>query len=149
MAIYFFSTSEEPYRRFSNFSAYGFELDGCYWETSEHYYQAQKFVGTPLYKAVREAATPKEAAKLGRDTENRRKDWEAVKDEVMRRAVMRKFETHAELRALLLETGDEELIENAPNDYYWGCGKEGTGKNMMGKLLCEVRAKLRGQNPAT
>ena len=34
----------------------------------------------------------------------------------MRRAVLRKFETHAEIRAVLLDTGDEEIVENAPRD---------------------------------
>ncbi len=43
----------------------------------------------------------------------------------------------------LLATGDEELIENAPNDYYWGCGADGTGLNMTGKLLMELRTELR------
>ena len=37
----------------------------------------------------------------------------------MERAVRRKFELHAELRQLLLSTGDEELQEAAPIDYYW------------------------------
>ena len=61
----------------------------------------------------------------------------------MRRAVRAKFEQHPDIRAVLLGTGDEELIEDAPNDYYWGCGEEGTGKNMLGKILMEVRGELR------
>ncbi|MCW3060810.1 MAG: hypothetical protein JWQ02_2631, partial [Capsulimonas sp.] len=54
-----------------------------------------------------------------------------------------KFETHSELREMLLSTGDEEIVENAPGDYYWGIGKDGSGKNMLGKILEEVRAKLK------
>jgi N-glycosidase YbiA len=63
----------------------------------------------------------------------------------MRRAVLRKFETHDRLRELLLGTGDEEIVENAPGDAYWGCGADGTGKNMLGKILVEVRETLRGR----
>ena len=37
-----------------------------------------------------------------------REDWEQVKDDLMRRAVLAEFEAHADLRALLLGTGDEE-----------------------------------------
>lgn len=37
---------------FSNFSAHGFELDGKWWPTSEHYFQAQKFVGTPHMEEI-------------------------------------------------------------------------------------------------
>jgi ribA/ribD-fused uncharacterized protein len=66
-----------------------------------------------------------------------------MKDEVMRRAVLRTFETHRALRDLLLSTGDEEIVENAPGDYYWGCGADGTGKNILGKILMEVRETLR------
>lgn len=63
----------------------------------------------------------------------------------MRRAVLRKFETHRALRDLLLSTGHEEIVENAPGDYYWGCGADGTGKNMLGKILMEVREALRSR----
>lgn len=137
---------QEPFGCFSNFAAYPVELDGKVWPTSEHYFQAQKFAGTPHADDVRRARTPKDAANMGRERSRPlRADWEAVKDEVMRRAVLRKFETHPELRALLLATGDEEIVENAPGDYYWGCGADGTGKNMLGKILVEVRGILRGR----
>jgi ribA/ribD-fused uncharacterized protein len=61
----------------------------------------------------------------------------------MRAAVRRKFETHADIRAELLSTGDEILVENAPGDFYWGCGADGSGRNMLGIILMEVRAELR------
>ncbi len=48
-----------------------------------------------------------------------------------------------DLRAELLGTGDGELVENAPRDYYWGCGRDGSGRNMLGKILMEVRESLR------
>src|SRR5262249_29211326 len=139
MPIYFYSTVGEN-GCFSNFSRHGFELDGRYWLTSEHYFQAQKFPGTEHAERIANARTPKHAARLGRDRSVRlRPDWEGVKDDVMRRAVLKKFQTHADIRATLLETGDEELVENAPGDYYWGCGADGSGKNMLGKILMEVR----------
>ena len=74
-----------------------------------------------------------------------RPDWDAVKDEVMYRAVRRKFELHAELRALLLATGEEDIAESAPSDYYWGVGREGTGQNRLGKMMERIRAELRGE----
>lgn len=144
MPIYFYGSKEQPYGCFSNFSAHGFELDGLWWPTSEHYFQAQKFAGTPHVEEVRRAQSPKQAAMRGRSRARPlRADWEQVKDDVMRRGVLRKFETHADLRATLLGTGDEEIIENAPHDYYWGCGSDGSGKNRLGQILMEVRATLR------
>lgn len=141
--IYFYSTAD-AYGSFSNFSRHGFELDGKYWLTSEHYFQAMKFEGTEHEEAVRTAKTPKLAAKIGRDR-NRplRPDWEDVKDDVMRSAVRAKFEQHADIREILLGTGDAQLIENARNDYYWGCGADGSGKNRLGQILMEVRQQLR------
>jgi len=142
MTIYFYNTQGE-YGAFSNFSRHGFELDGKYWKTSEHYFQAMKFEGTKYETMVREARSPKDAANLGRRRDfPLRKDWETIKDDVMRRAVTKKFETHEEIAKLLLSTGDSDIVENAPSDYYWGCGKDGSGKNMLGKILMEVRAKL-------
>lgn len=144
MTIYFYSTREQPYGCFSNFSRHGFELDGVYWQTSEHYFQAQKFAGTDYADEIRHAKTPKQAASLGRSRAHPlREDWEAVKEDVMRRAVLKKFETHEEIRRILLDTEAAELVENAPGDYYWGCGKDGSGKNRLGFILMEVRTILR------
>lgn len=146
MTIYFYSMREQPYGCFSNFSSHGFELDGHWWPTSEHYFQAQKFVGTPHVDAVRLAKSPKEAAAIGRERSRPlRPDWEQVKDEVMRRAVLRKFESHADIRTILLSTGDELIVENAPADYYWGCGADGSGQNKLGQILMDVRAELRNR----
>jgi len=81
---------------------------------------------------------------MGRDRKRPlRPDWEQVKDDIMRKAVLKKFETHSDIREILLSTNDEEIVENAPQDYYWGCGKDGSGKNMLGKILVEVRDILR------
>ncbi|MBW4509882.1 MAG: NADAR family protein [Scytonematopsis contorta HA4267-MV1] len=143
MTICFYNTVDK-YGCFSNFSRHGFELDGLYWMTSEHYFQAQKFPNTPHLEEIRLAKTPKQAAIMGRDRRlPLRPDWEQVKDDVMRSAVLRKFQTHADIREILLSTGDEELVENAPGDYYWGCGKDGTGKNMLGIILMEIREIIR------
>ena len=60
----------------------------------------------------------------------------------MYQAVRAKFETHPALKTLLLSTGTEEIIENAPGDYYWGCGKDGSGKNRLGHILMRVREEL-------
>ena len=148
MTIYFYSTREKPYGCFSNFSRHGLKLDGLWWSTSEHYFQSQKFVTTdrPWYDKIHRAQSPKEAAKMGRDrTHPLRQDWEEVKDEIMHQAVLRKFETHPDIRELLLATGDEQIVENAPGDYYWGCGKDGSGKNKLGQILMAVRTILRHQ----
>lgn len=53
MTIYFYVERAKPYGCFSNFSAHGFMLDDLYWSTSEHYFQAQKFVTGVVAKTER------------------------------------------------------------------------------------------------
>lgn len=147
MTIYFYSPREQPYGCFSNFSRHGISMDGVWWPTVEHYFQAQKFAGmghADYVERIHRAATPKQAAELGRSRSvPLRADWEQVKNAIMLAAVLRKFETHEAIRAILLATGDEEIVENAPRDYYWGGGADGSGLNRLGATLMEVRARLR------
>ena len=146
MTIYFYSAREQPYGCFSNFSQHGFKLDGHWWITSEHYFQAQKFVKSDYlwFEKIRDVKTPKDAAKMGRSRKHiLRSDWEIIKDEVMQRAVLCKFQTHPNIQEILLATGDELIVENARSDYYWGCGTDGSGKNKLGEILMKVREILR------
>jgi ribA/ribD-fused uncharacterized protein len=145
MTIYFYSV-RETFGCFSNFSPHGFSLDGKDWRTSEHYFQAMKFAGTPFEETVRAAPSPKDAANMGRDRAlPLRPDWESVKDEVMRKAVLAKFRAHPDIAAILVGTGEEEIVEKAIHDAYWGCGPDGKGRNMLGKILMEARATLRSE----
>lgn len=143
MTIYFYSQRDEPYGCFSNFSNHGFILDDLWWATNEHYFQAQKFAGNPDVEKIRLARSPKEAAHMGRDRRRPlRRDWEQVKEEIMLKGLRCKFQTHAEIKKILLSTGDEFLVENSPIDYYWGCGQDGSGKNRLGFLLMLLREEL-------
>ena len=118
MAILFYSTSEQ-YGALSNFSPHIVEMDGIRWPTVEHYFQAQKFHDESYREKIRLAVTPKTAKSLGRSRKLPiRSDWEQVKDEIMYQGCLKKFQTHNDVKGLLLSTGDEELIENATNDYY-------------------------------
>lgn len=140
--IKFYSVNDE-YGEFSNFAYYRFTLDKQHWPTVEHYFQAQKFTDKAYQKKIRTASTPMLAATLGRDRKQKlRKDWESVKVGVMRKALMAKFTQHPELKDLLLSTNDAKLIEHTSNDSYWGDGGNGSGKNMLGQLLMEIREKL-------
>jgi N-glycosidase YbiA len=139
-----FYRERDSYGEFSNFAAFPIHLKGQMWPTSEHYFQAQKFAGTEHEAHVRQAKTPGDAARMGRDRMRPlRTDWESVKDDIMREAVWAKFEQHPQLRQLLLSTGDAELVEHTKNDRYWGDGGDGTGRNMLGRILMETRDRIR------
>jgi hypothetical protein len=147
MAIRFFSKSE-THREFSNFAPFGIDLDDAWWPTVENYYQAQKFTDPELRKLIRKAEKPPIAKSLAdKNKAATRPDWDAVKDEVMYRAVRQKFEQHSELKAMLLATGGEDLIESAPTDSYWGVGRDGKGQNKLGKIIERIRDELRAGGP--
>jgi N-glycosidase YbiA len=145
MTIYFYKVWQ-PYGCFSNFSPHGIIMQDIFWSTVEHYYQAQKFVGTSdamIIPLIHSAETPELAAALGRDcTRQVRLDWEEVKTQVMREAVLKKFLTHTDIREILLTTGDNLIVENSPTDYFWGCGVDKTGHNHLGRILMSVREEI-------
>lgn len=140
-----FYKTRDPFGCFSNFSRHPVTIDDQEWPTTEHYFQAMKFEGVPsLVEKVRQAKSPMDAARMGRDRKNPlREDWEEVKDEVMTKAVLAKFDQHSDLREILLGTGDAVLVEHTENDSYWGDGGDGSGKNMLGRILMLVREELR------
>ncbi|MBK8696392.1 MAG: NADAR family protein [Deltaproteobacteria bacterium] len=141
--IHFYSVQGD-YGALSNFAPYPIVMKGRRWPTSEHYFQAQKFVGTPREDEVRRASTPAEAARMGRDRKHRpRRDWDSARDGVMHAAVVAKFTQHAELRSMLLATGDARLVEHTDSDDYWGDGGDGSGRNRLGEILMQVRDALR------
>ncbi len=143
-----FYTTKGPYGFMSNFARYAIEIFGRTWMTSEHAYQAQKFSGMNQedYDAVYNAINPMAAAIVGRDA-NRpcRSDWDTARDDVMRFVVMHKFLQNEDIRQRLLETGDATLVEHdaVRGDKYWADGGDGSGKNMLGVILMEVREVLR------
>jgi N-glycosidase YbiA len=139
----YFYTRSMPFWGLSNFAPPGIEVDGVYWETIEHFFQAQKFADPELRERIRRAATPKDARELGQSRRfPLRADWDVVREEVMLIAMRLKFKVPS-ARELLQSTGERELIESSPYDYYWACGKDGTGLNRLGHLLMQVRSEIR------
>ena len=140
--IKFYSVNE-AYGEFSNFALFPIKLKGKIWKTTEHYFQAQKFVDKAYQEKIRKASTPMKAAQLGRSRKVRiMKNWDNIRDNVMYEALKAKFTQHEELNELLLATGDKILIEHTENDSYWGDSGDGSGKNKLGKLLMRLREKL-------
>jgi ribA/ribD-fused uncharacterized protein len=143
--IQFYRVSDD-YGCLSNFSPHQVRLKGKVWPTSEHFFQAQKFAGTEHEEEVRQANSPMIAARMGRSRKRPlRRDWQSVKDNIMREAVRAKFTQHADLREVLLGTGTATLVEHSERDDYWADGGDGSGRNMLGRILMELREQLRAE----
>lgn len=113
------------------------------WSTIEHYYQAMKFVDLDIQEKIRNTLCAFDAYTLGNTYKNIRDDWYIVRDDIMKYICEEKFKQNQELLKLLIETGNQKIIYTAPFDNYWGCGYEGIGKNMLGKILMDIRNKYK------
>ena len=125
----------------SNFYESPIAYDGITYRSSEAMFQAYKTLDLESRKAF-SRVDASAAKKMGRRLVLR-SDWEDVKVSVMLQAVLLKFLQNKELEKKLLDTGDAYLEEgNTWRDQFWGVCN-GIGKNMLGRILMEVRGILR------
>ena len=143
-----FYHSYQPYYEFANFYPREVTINGKSWPSTEHFFQAQKFVGTPIEEKIRKSHNARQAFNIARKAEHmvwQRPDWHdpKVKEKIMRLGLLEKFTQHKDLRKKLLSTEGKELIEHTTDDSYWGDGgSPGVGQNRLGKLLMEVRQEI-------
>jgi ribA/ribD-fused uncharacterized protein len=141
----FFRPAQRPFGALSNFSPHPVVLDGAFWPTAEHAYQAQKLAPGPERAAVAAALTPHEAKQVARARRDAwRADWDDVKEDVMRAVLTAKFRANPVALGVLLATGVRPLAEASRHDAYWGLGADGRGRNRLGALLMDLRAAERG-----
>lgn len=128
----------------SAYSRFEFQLDGAEWPSVEHYYQGMKFEEGEMRDLIWSADHPEKASKLAKANKKFvRKDWSQIRRVMMTRAIYTKCRTHQAVADLLLKTGTKQIVDTTMYDYYWGCGRDGRGDNVFGKVLMEVRGKLK------
>jgi ribA/ribD-fused uncharacterized protein len=142
--IYFYKSTGQ-YGFLSNLYKSELEFEGETFPTSEHAYQRGKFNNQKHWDWVSQAPEPRFVCIVAHnlfpyDVVPR---WSQLKLSRMRAVVRAKFMQNEDLREKLLATYPATLIENSKTDTFWGIGKNGKGKNMLGKLLMEVREELR------
>ena len=153
--IRFYKANEKPYGAFSNLFPRPVTFQGRTYPTAEHAYQA----GKPRTEAVRvwllSAPTPALLAMAahGLYTWDVASNWSSTKTDRMRAVLRSKFTQHPDLSSLLLSTDNARLVEAAHADTstnrFWGEVK-GKGRNMLGRLLMDLRAELRSHtHPGT
>lgn len=130
---------EGKYRFLSNFSSHPVTFGGYTYQNAEAAFHAQK---CPARAAEFIDLNPSQAKRLGRRVKLR-EDWEEIKNIIMSQVVWAKFSLDSDLAKKLLATGDAYLEEgNTWGDRHWGT-VNGVGKNMLGKILMEVRDELK------
>lgn len=145
-----FYDKNKPYYEFTNFSAHPVVYNGKRYPTSEHLFQSFKFIDAhpEIAEYIRTCGDRPMAAfdEAHRYQSWVRPDWRQVNIVKMEEALRLKFTQHKRLRQLLLDTGDDELIEDSPRDYFWGVGADYSGRNELGKALERLRQELRHED---
>ena len=145
------NTFSGRWRFLSNFYPAKIEYRGIIYPSVENFYVAMKikedqvidhkFISVQdCQEMISKIKDPSTVKKLGKVLKVR-KDWDSVKLKIMEWAVNEKFKD-PELEKMLIDTGNEELVEgNWWNDTYWGVCN-GVGENNLGKILMRVRDKI-------
>lgn len=122
----------------SNFYPCEVAFEGKVYKSSEHAYMASKTEDLNIREYIAAQSTPGQAKKIGRSIPLR-DNWDEVRVHYMRTILKSKFSDQF-LYEKLLSTSPHELIEgNAWGDTFWGQCPIDNGKNMLGKLLMELR----------
>lgn len=144
------------------------EVNDKIYNTSEHLYQCMKFLyfdesnaHTEFAELIRRQSTPYKAKFLASQYASGKYEWQKalcvvsksfasrgvllnvswddVRVTVMENVLRRKFSANEMCRNILMETKNTILIERTDTDAFWGDGKYGNGKNMLGILLMKIR----------
>jgi ribA/ribD-fused uncharacterized protein len=144
--IRFAGSSEGTYRGFNNFFKASFSVDGKDYMSIANYFNSQKFAGSDdaFAEEIRGQKNPAlTRAKAANKEHKPRADWDAVKEDIMLKGLIAKFSQNAELRTLLLSTGDAPIEATQEDEMatkgFWSIGADGNGDNTLGSLLEEAR----------
>ncbi|KAG8854083.1 hypothetical protein FRB96_007789 [Tulasnella sp. 330] len=169
--IYFYEKGQ-PYYSFTNFSPHPVLYEHKEYPTSEHLFQAMKFLPhrPALAEHIRTGSKHsrfalKEARRFAPEVPA---DWFHRNVGVMDMVLYLKFTQHKSLKKELVRTGDAMLIEverpknqfylsqrsnqfyrilqdAGVNDDFWGNGADGNGQNQLGLALMRLRDRLNRQ----
>jgi ribA/ribD-fused uncharacterized protein len=111
------------------------------------------FEDNEIAEKIMRTRVPSEQKALGREVKNfNDKKWYQAREHVVENGSYHKFKHDEEMKAMLLETGDRELVEASPFDKIWGIGfdekhaertRKHWGLNLLGKALTRARQRIR------
>ena len=141
----------------SNFYPSPFDIDGLHFNCSEQYLQftkAKLFSDEVVAGKILAANDPREQKSLGREVAGFNWDtWSKSAPDLIKRGLLQKFIQNENIKEYLLQTKETEIVECSVRDRFWGIGlsvstnekmekEKWRGKNMMGKLLCQIRSDI-------
>lgn len=145
--IQFYSGLKNGYETFSNFYPAPFSVtingEKLNFPTVEHYFHFKKadlFGDINAKQQILQTKDPLAVKKIGRTVKNFDPlIWDRVAPKHLANGMYCKFMQNPDLKTQLLETQDALLQEVNPYDTKYSIGKDGTGQNLAGKCLMNVR----------
>jgi ribA/ribD-fused uncharacterized protein len=134
-------------------SGYPLQINGVRILTTEALYQACRFPHMPeVQREIIGQHSPMTAKMKSKPhRKDSRSDWDEVRHKVMRWCLRVKLaQNYQEFGQLLLATCDQPIVEQSRKDDFWGAkladeaGYILVGQNVLGRLLMELREKLKG-----
>lgn len=154
-----FYNANEKYGCFSNWYHAEFDYAGKHFVHSEQfmmYHKVMMFGKIDLAQQIMATNDPAECKSIAarRFPEFDSALWEKTCHAIVKRGVKAKFSQNEDILTILLGTGSELLAECSPYDFKWGIGigvkdparlevANWKGKNLLGRILMEVRGELR------
>lgn len=145
--------TKEDFGGLSNMAAgYPLQINGVRILTTEALYQACRFphLAEVQQEIIGQHSPMTAKMKSKPHRRNSRLDWEEVRYKVMRWCLRVKLaQNYEEFGRLLLATRGRPIVEQSRKDDYWGAKLAGEvgdtliGQNVLGRLLMELREKLR------
>ena len=120
------------------------------------YQKAKLFNDNTSAAKILKVSNPVTAKTLGKDIAGFDKaTWASHSSKIVKKALYAKFTQNPALKNSLAETAKRVLVEASAHDTHWGVGlrlsdplledpKMWKGKNILGKLLVEIRDELVG-----
>ncbi|KAF8576744.1 DUF1768-domain-containing protein [Ramaria rubella] len=104
---------------------------------------------------ILETVNPRDIKALGRAIPDFDEEaWHLERYNIVVMGNYLKFTQNVELKKLLLDTGNKELVEASPRDRIWGVGfgwkradeqRHKWGLNLLGKALMDVRKRIKAE----
>lgn len=142
---------------FSQWYQSQFEIDGIKYNCAEQYMMAMKantFNDKEAYDKIMKSHDPSTQKATGRKVKNFNPEvWNKVAKDYVYKANVAKFSVPY-LKEILLNTGDQEIVEASPSDRIWGIGlpmghpdladkTKWQGTNWLGECIMKARETLR------
>lgn len=135
---------KNEYHWLSNFEPVAIRVNNIIYPSVEHAYMSAKSNDRKWKEFCSNSTVSAKQVKVRSRRVKLIKNWDIVKIDIMKDCLRQKFNNPA-FKERLIDTGNQLIQEgNTWNDTFWGvCLYTGKGKNMLGKLIMEIRDELK------